>query len=92
VQGSLITSRALQGAYETGRPPEAVGNGAQPDRLGAVLALVVGELARTWTKQSRRLTAATIAAKHGLADRGADELGRLADGVRATTPYTSVRG
>jgi hypothetical protein len=51
VHGLWIAPRALQGACESGRPLEAVGNGAEPDRLGAVLALVVGELARTWTKQ-----------------------------------------
>jgi hypothetical protein len=51
MQGSGIATRALQRARETGRPLEAVGNGGQPDRLGAVLAMVVADLARTWIKQ-----------------------------------------
>jgi hypothetical protein len=54
VHGSGIAHRALQDAHETGRPLEAVGKGAEPDTLGAVLALVVGDLARTWTKQKRK--------------------------------------
>jgi hypothetical protein len=54
VQGSAITNRALQGAYKTGHPLEAIGSVAQPERLGVVLALVVGELTRTWTKQRRK--------------------------------------
>ena len=54
VHGSGITHRALQGAHETGRPLEAVGNGAEPDTLGAVLTLVVVDLARAWTKQKRK--------------------------------------
>lgn len=33
---------------------KTVANRAEPDRLGAVLALVVGDLTRTWTKQQRR--------------------------------------
>ena len=51
VHGSGVGDRVLQGAYGTGRPLEAVGNGAEPDTLGAVLALVVADLACTWTKQ-----------------------------------------
>jgi hypothetical protein len=54
VHGSGIAHRALQGAYETGRPLEAVGNGAEPDTSGAVLALIVVDLARAWTKQKRK--------------------------------------
>jgi hypothetical protein len=51
---SGIARRASRGARETGRPPESVGSGAEPDRSSAVLALVVGDLARTWTKQRRK--------------------------------------
>jgi hypothetical protein len=43
-------------------------------------------------QQNGRLTAATIAAKRGLAERRADEAARLAGGVRATTLYTDVLG
>ena len=53
VQGSVIARRALQGARETGRPLDAVGNGAEPDRLGAVLDMAVRDLARIWTQQRR---------------------------------------
>ena len=52
MHGSGIAHRALQAACEPGRS-EAVGNGRQPDRLGEVLVLVVGDLARTWRKQRR---------------------------------------
>jgi hypothetical protein len=60
VQGSGIASCAAQGACETGRPPQAVCNGADPGRLGVVLALVAAELARSWTNQ-RRKRGATLA-------------------------------
>jgi len=53
VHGSATARHAPGAARETGRPLEAVGNGAKPDRLGAVLALVVGDLARPWAKQRR---------------------------------------
>ena len=43
-------------------------------------------------QQNGRLTAATTAAKRRLADRRADQAERLAGGVLATTPYTSVFG
>ena len=46
--------RGLGAARQTGRPPEAVGSGLQPDRSDAVLALVVGDLARIWRKQRRK--------------------------------------
>jgi hypothetical protein len=59
VQGSAITSRASQGAYETGRPLEAVGNGAELKRMDLVLALVVADLARAWAKQRRKRKAIT---------------------------------
>ena len=61
---SGIATRGLGGPLETARPLAAVGNGAKPDRLGAVLALVVGDLARPWTKRRRQnghLTAPTTA-------------------------------
>src|SRR2546423_15673049 len=54
VHRSGIPLRAFQGARETGRSLDAVGNGGQPDRPGAVLALVAGDLARTWRKQRRK--------------------------------------
>ena len=50
---SGFARRAFQGAREAGRPVEALGNQAQPEGLDAVLALVVGDLARTWTKRRR---------------------------------------
>jgi hypothetical protein len=53
VQGSGITSRTVRGACDTGRPLEAVGIGADGS-LGAVVTRVVSELARTWTKESRK--------------------------------------
>ena len=53
VYRSGIARRGLGAARQIGRPLEAVGNGAKPDRLDAVLALVVGDLARSWTKRSR---------------------------------------
>src|SRR6476660_4356317 len=52
VHRSGIAHRAWQAAREPGWP-EAVGHGLQPDRSGAVLALVAGDLARTWRKQRR---------------------------------------
>jgi hypothetical protein len=81
VQGSRNTSRASQRASKTGRPPETAGKGAEHDRLGTVFALIVGDLARTWTKQ-RREQGAT----------GVDKPGRLAGRVPKATPYTSVWG
>jgi hypothetical protein len=54
MQGSRIARRGLQGAFGTGRPREAVGIGADADRSGAVIARVVHDLARTWTKQRRK--------------------------------------
>jgi hypothetical protein len=54
VQGSGIASRGRRGVSGARRPLEAVGDGGQPDRLGAVLALVVTDLARTWMKQERK--------------------------------------
>jgi hypothetical protein len=54
VQGSEIGSRALQGGSQTRRSLQAVSSGAESDPFGAVLALLVGELARSWTKQSRK--------------------------------------
>jgi hypothetical protein len=54
VQRSGIARRALQGSRHTGRPFEAVGDGAEPDGFGAVIALVADELARVWTKQTRK--------------------------------------
>jgi hypothetical protein len=50
VHRSGIAYRAIQGARETGRSLEAVGNVAEPGRLGAVLALIAGGLARTWAR------------------------------------------
>jgi hypothetical protein len=52
VHGSEIAHRALQASCEPVRP-EAVGNWTKPDRLDAVLALVVGDLARSWTRRIR---------------------------------------
>ena len=57
---SGIARRGLGAARQTGRPLEAVGNGAQPDLLDAVLALVVGDLARSWT--GRRWTRGRVPA------------------------------
>jgi len=54
VHESGVAGRALGDPRGISRPLEALGNGEQPDRLGAVLALAVGELARPWTKQKRR--------------------------------------
>jgi hypothetical protein len=51
VHRSGIARRALEGARERSRPLEAFGNGARPDRSDDVLALVVRDLARTWTKR-----------------------------------------
>ena len=44
---------ALGDARQTRRPFEAVRNGAEPDRLGAVLDMAVRDLARTWSRQRR---------------------------------------
>jgi hypothetical protein len=54
MQGSRIARRGFQGAFSKRQPPGAVGIGADADRSGAVLALVVHDLARTWTKQRRK--------------------------------------
>jgi hypothetical protein len=54
MQGSRVARRAVQGALQTRRPSQAVGIGADADRLGAVLALVVGDLARPWAMQRRK--------------------------------------
>jgi hypothetical protein len=54
VQGSEIASRGMQGARRTVRPLEPAGKGAVSDRSGAVLALVVSDLARIWSKQTRK--------------------------------------
>jgi hypothetical protein len=51
---SRVVSRGLHGAFDTGRPSEPVGIGVDADRSGAVIALVVRDLARTWTKQKRK--------------------------------------
>ena len=61
VQRSRITRRALAAPPETGRPVEGVGGrlrvsaipitAAEPDRAEALLAIFVGNLARTWTKR-----------------------------------------
>jgi hypothetical protein len=51
VHRSGIAYRAVQGVRETGRPLEAVGNVAEPGRLGTVLALIAGGLARTWAPE-----------------------------------------
>jgi hypothetical protein len=61
VQGSGIATRGLQAAGQPVRPLEAVDNRAVPDRLGTVLALVVGDLTRSWRQQTRtrRSTIAT---------------------------------
>jgi hypothetical protein len=53
VQGSGIATRGLQAAGQAVRPLEAVDSRAVADRLGTVLALVVGDLARSWRKQTR---------------------------------------
>ena len=53
VHRSRIARRGLGAARQTGRPLEAVGNEAQSDRLDAVLALVVGDLARSWADRRR---------------------------------------
>lgn len=50
---SGVARRELGAVRQAGRPLTAVGNGPQPDRLDAVLALVVGDLARSWTKRRR---------------------------------------
>jgi hypothetical protein len=55
VHRSGIAHRAFQDARETGRPSESLGHPAEPDRLDAVLALLVSDLARTWTKQRSKL-------------------------------------
>jgi hypothetical protein len=60
-QGSL-PSRALQGKYEASPPLEAFGNAAEHERVGAVLGLVVAELARFWRKQRRKRGATRTAA------------------------------
>jgi hypothetical protein len=54
VHPSAIAGRSFRGACQAGRPLEAVGNGTKPDRLDAVLALVVRDLARIWTEQKRK--------------------------------------
>jgi hypothetical protein len=53
MHGSGIARCALGDARQTRRPLEAVRNGAEPDRLGAVLDMAVRELARAWTQQGR---------------------------------------
>jgi hypothetical protein len=63
VQGSRIARCGFAShARQTGL--KAAAKGAEPDRMGAVLALVVADLARPWTKQRRkrgpRLTASTL--------------------------------
>jgi hypothetical protein len=60
------------------------------DGSGPLVRESTGQVLRV--QQNGRLTAATVEGKLGLADHGADEPGRLAGGVRATTPYTSVCG
>ena len=54
MQRSGRGSHALQAAGHSGRPLEAAGYGVEPDPLGAVLALVLSDLVRTWTKQARK--------------------------------------
>ena len=54
MHGSSFASHTSQGAGQTDRLREATGAAAVPDRSGAVLALVVGDLVRTWTKQARK--------------------------------------
>ena len=54
MQGSKVARRALDGAVATGMPRESVGIGADAERWGAVLALIVRDLARPWTKQRQK--------------------------------------
>jgi hypothetical protein len=64
VQRSRIARPALRPPPETSRRVEGVGGrlrvsaipitAAEPDRADAVLAIVVGDLARTWAKRSRK--------------------------------------
>jgi hypothetical protein len=63
MQGSKVASRAVQATFHKGRPREAVGTGADADRSGAVLALVVRDLARPWRKQRRTVVAGTSPAQ-----------------------------
>src|SRR5437016_11368600 len=51
MHGSGIARCASGDAPQTCRPFEAVRNGAEPDRSGAVLDLAVRDLARTWSNQ-----------------------------------------
>jgi len=53
MHGSRVARFALGDARQARRPFEAVRNGAEPDRLGAVLDLAVRDLARIWTQQRR---------------------------------------
>ena len=53
MHGFSIARRALGDERQTRRPVEAVRNGAEPDRSGAVLDLAVRDLARIWTQQRR---------------------------------------
>lgn len=55
---SAIAGRSFQGARQAGRPLEAVGGETKPDRLDAVLALVVGDLVRIWIEQKRKRASA----------------------------------
>ena len=54
MQGSRVAHRGLRGTLDSGRPREAGGIGADADPSGPVLAVVVRDLARTWTKQRRK--------------------------------------
>jgi hypothetical protein len=53
VQGSRIARRGFASqARQTGL--QAAAKGAESDRMGAVLAFVVADLARPWTKERRK--------------------------------------
>ena len=54
MQESGLAPHALLAAGQSGRPLQAAGDRAEPDPLGTVLPLVLGDLVRTWTKQTRK--------------------------------------
>ena len=60
------------------------------ERSAPLVRKPTGQLLRI--EQNGRLTAATIAAKRRLAEPDADEPGRVAGGVLATTPDTTIWG
>lgn len=74
MQGSRVARRPLQGTLGRSRAPEAVSVGADADRLGVVLGLLVRDLARPWRQQRRRRGPRLTTPASAVLQRASEEL------------------